>query len=497
MSAVAPAATPPPAVSGVSEGRAKRKISKPNRFTSPPPAKRARPNPPAAGSKPAAAAKKSVASRSSKAGRSKPPAVPAPRPAARGKRPDASAPLSAIALAALSSPGAAALIGQSPVPESAVVEAMAAAAAAREITSPGSGALAGLAMLLEATEESPTLARDLGVAANMLPKGSRPRQNPAASPLRPVNLNVAGGDDGNRRHPMAPDAPAPDAPRSGWGDGKRRRTGGGKAKTAEDEGAAPSRAARTNKSDPVVEALAAERARDETVRNKRPEMAKEFDATVHAVATTQPRAVLGHALSWLNLLVGDLKGRSAALRRSRRRLQKVRGEVTERAEAARSERGVPAAKDEPPLLEEKEAGLLKDLERALAVEDKHLTALLKQAMQAQGVARGSDAGGKGEEGGSSSRVGGGKGSEKKKSKPGKAKDVAAKGVAPAILGAPPEHDDPKLMTDYFANAMITSAAAFLSTGLNVAVADGDGDGKAAAAVACPAGLVPTPHIAAA
>ena len=108
---------------------------------------------------------------------------------------------------------------------------MAAAAAAREITSPGSGALAGLAMLLEATEESPTLARDLGVAANMLPKGSRPRQNPAASPLRPVNLNVAGGDDGNRRHPMAPDAPAPDAPRSGWGDGKRRRTGGGKAKT--------------------------------------------------------------------------------------------------------------------------------------------------------------------------------------------------------------------------------------------------------------------------
>ena len=492
MSAVAPAATPPPAVSGVSEGRAKRKISKPNRFTSPPPAKRARPNPPAAGSKPAAAAKKSVTSRSSKAGRSKPPAVPAPRPAARGKRPDASAPLSAIALAALSSPGAAALIGQSPVPESAVVEAMAAAAAAREITSPGSGALAGLAMLLEATEESPTLARDLGVAANMLPKGSRPRQNPAASPLRPVNLNAA-GDDGTRRHPTAPDAP-----RSGWGDGKRRRdgdgkrrrAGGGVAKAAEDEGAAPSPAART-RSDPVVAALAAERARAAVTAVT----AKEFDATVHAVATTQPRAVLGHALSWLNLLVGDLKGRSAALRRSRRRLQKVRAEVTERAEAARSERGVPA-KDEPPLLEEKEAGLLEDLERALAVEDKHLTALLEQAMQAQGVARGSDAGGR-EEGGSSSRDGGGKGSEKKKSKPGKAKDVAAKGVAPAILGAPPEHDDPKLMTDYFANAMITSAAAFLSTGLNVAVADGDGDGKAAAAVACPAGLVPTPHIAAA
>ena len=495
MSAVAPAATPPPAVSGVSEGRAKRKISKPNRFTSPPPAKRARPNPPAAGSKPAAAAKKSVTSRSSKAGRSKPPAVPAPRPAARGKRPDASAPLSAIALAALSSPGAAALIGQSPVPESAVVEAMAAAAAAREITSPGSGALAGLAMLLEATEESPTLARDLGVAANMLPKDPAPGRTPRHRPSGPSTSTrrATTEPDGTRRHPTRPDPAGATA-----SDGAIRRAakwqatarGGGVAKAAEDEGAAPSRAART-RSDPVVAALAAERARAAVTAVT----AKEFDAMVHAVATTQPRAVLGHALSWLNLLVGDLKGRSAALRRSRRRLQKVRAEVTERAEAARSERGVPA-KDEPPLLEEKEAGLLEDLERALAVEDKHLAALLKQAMQAQGVARGSDAGGR-EEGGSSSRDGGGKGSEKKKSKPGKAKDVAAKGVAPAILGAPPEHDDPKLMTDYFANAMITSAAAFLSTGLNVAVADGDGDGKAAAAVACPAGLVPTPHIAAA
>ena len=63
--------------------------------------------------------------------------------------------------------------------------------------------------------------------------------------------------------------------------------------------------------------------------------------------------------------------------------------------------------------------------------------------------------------------------------------------------APGEHDDPKLMTDYLSNAAITSAAAFLSTGLNVAVANGDGDGKAAAAAACPAAMVPTPHIAAA
>ena len=85
-------------------------------------------------------------------------------------------------------------------------------------------------------------------------------------------------------------------------------------------------------------------------------------------------------------------------------------------------------------------------------------------------------------------VGGGKGSEKKKAKTGKGKSGKS---------APGEHDDPKLMTDYFSNAAITSAAAFLSTGLNVAVADGDGDGKAAAAAACPAAMVPTPHIAAA
>ena len=167
----------------------------------------------------------------------------------------------------------------------------------------------------------------------------------------------------------------------------------------------------------------------------------------------------------------------------------MRAEVTERAEAARSERGAPRRR--PPLLEEKEAGLLEDLERALAVEDKHLTALLKQAMQAQGVARGSDAGGGG--GGWIVVSGRRRQGSEKKVKARKAKDAAAGWRA--ILGAPPEHDDPKLMTDYFANAMITSAAAFLSTGLNVA-ADGDGDGRR------PGGCVPSrvgshPHIAAA
>jgi hypothetical protein len=194
--------------------------------------------------------------------------------------------------------------------------------------------------------------------------------------------------------------------------------------------------------------------------------------------------VLKHALSWLDLLVGDLKGRSAALRRSRRRLQKVRSEAVASSEAWRKERGARFTKIEKDLAT-KESGLLEDLESALAVEDKHLTLLLKQAMQAQGAARGSDAAMKAA---GNKAVEGGKGSEKKKAKTGKGKGGKS---------APGEHDDPKLMTDYFSNAAITSAAAFLSTGLNVAVADGDGDGKAAAAAACPAAMVPTPHIAAA
>jgi hypothetical protein len=397
-------------------------------------------------------------------------------------RPDASSrALSAIALAALSSPGAAALIGQSPVPESAVVEAMAAAAAAREITSPGSGALAGLAMLLEATEESPTLAQDLGVAANMLPKGYRGRQNPMGSPLRPINLNLPADVRGGGRQAHLPGPNEPVA-KSSWGEGKRRRTSGGKPKAKpKDPSKDPSKAASDDKAaiDPTVgEWLAADR------QSARVAHAKKFDAAVHGVASAAPHSVLKHALSWLDLLVGDLKGRSAALRRSRRRLQKVRSEAVASSEAWRKERGARFTKVEKDLAT-KESGLLEDLESALAVEDKHLTLLLKQAMQAQGAARGSDAAMKAA---GNKAVEGGKGSEKKKAKTGKGKGGKS---------APGEHDDPKLMTDYFSNAAITSAAAFLSTGLNVAVANGDGDGKAAAAAACPAAMVPTPHIAAA
>ena len=278
---------------------------------------------------------------------------------------------------------------------------------------------------------------------------------------------------------QVPTNPSP-SPR--WGDGKRRRTSGGKPKAKpKDPSKDPSKAASDDKAaiDPTVgEWLAAER------QSARVAHAKEFDAAVHGVASAAPHSVLKHALSWLDLLVGDLKGRSAALRRSRRRLQKVRSEAVASSEAWRKERGARFTKIEKDLAT-KESGLLEDLESALAVEDKHLTLLLKQAMQAQGAARGSDAAMKAA---GNKAVEGGKGSEKKKAKTGKGKGGKS---------APGEHDDPKLMTDYFSNAAITSAAAFLSTGLNVAVADGDGDGKAAAAAACPAAMVPTPHIAAA
>ena len=64
--------------------------------------------------------------------------------------------VSALALAALSSPSAAAFIGQSPVPAKVVADAMAAAKRARRtLASPGGAEHEGLTMLLEASEESP------------------------------------------------------------------------------------------------------------------------------------------------------------------------------------------------------------------------------------------------------------------------------------------------------------------------------------------------------
>jgi hypothetical protein len=49
-----------------------------------------------------------------------------------------------------------------------------------------------------------------------------------------------------------------------------------------------------------------------------------FKCALYRYTSAAPQAVLGHALRWIDLLVADLKGRGAALRRSRRRLQKVK-----------------------------------------------------------------------------------------------------------------------------------------------------------------------------
>ena len=49
-----------------------------------------------------------------------------------------------------------------------------------------------------------------------------------------------------------------------------------------------------------------------------------------------PAAILKHALRWMDLVVADLKGRAAALRRSRRRLQRVKQD-TELAQVERAD----------------------------------------------------------------------------------------------------------------------------------------------------------------
>ena len=164
MSAIAtPAATPPRAVAPEG-GRLKRKAKVPERFQSPPPAKRVRVHPPARAKKPGNGEKHVAAAKTtSRAGKGgKPPRAPAQRhhaydtpvaPADTG--------VNAMALAALSSPSAAALLGQSPVPEAVAERAM--RDAANALAADRTGGLAGLALLLAASSGSPFRA-DLALA---------------------------------------------------------------------------------------------------------------------------------------------------------------------------------------------------------------------------------------------------------------------------------------------------------------------------------------------
>ena len=512
MSALAvPAATPPPAPAAEG-GRAKRKAKIPERFQSPPPAKRQRPNPaPGGASRPPLATKRG-ANGSDAPGKSKaaPAAAAPPRPPraptsksasqkhknqrrAAISKPGAAAPnaaalaaaslaglkpwerarpdvrgaadvgVNAVALAALSSPGAAAILGQSPVSASAARDAEIAAKHRRENPpSPLEFALAGLEVLLEASEASP-FAKDLSRIADAA--GGRradaaahshaapAKSNPA--PVRPEVKPPAAARDRNRtakeKKEKAPPAAAAskgskkgdatDAPNKNGGGGAKKKpararaaapadpTAAPRADAARASAAAPEPAARADPGAPAAPEPAAASSSFQSGGSSATvsDAAARARARAREVASRAPGAVLAHALRWLDLVVADLKGRSAALRRSRRRIQKMRAEVETGGEGARgaaaaektqktpAPRGAPvpvasaAARLAPPDLSvgdflasapaetepvETEASLLAELDATLAAESKAADAMLKRATALREASAAADEGDK-------------------------------------------------------------------------------------------------------
>ena len=390
--------------------------------------------------------------------------------------------------------------------------------------SPDAENFPGLAMLLEASEESP-FRTDFAAAAGAMNgnRGKKKKRRASAggvgelgSPLRPIALNgnAADGDGTGRVDVGSPDMV------KGWGEGARRkrtnptgRGGAGGSSSAGDgareadhvdEEATPPEERRTGKGGQVsadeeerkgksngTDASTATAEQAAAVATSRSHEMSDMEPLVHTVTTAAPHAVLRHALRWIDLLVADLKGRGAALRRSRRRLQKVKVDLDDGDGNAASQdsRGTPEAKDLSTANPAEET-LLRNLDLALAAEGRGIDSLLRQTTELRAIAAGGLSGKTEHESNS-----GGKRGRPKAIKAASVVDSngAAKGTSPitALLGAP---SDPKLMTDYFRDAAVASAAAFISTAVKVATAEEDGDISAAAAVACPGGSVPTPHI---
>ena len=182
MSAIATPAATPPRAAAPEGGRLKRKAKVPERFQSPPPAKRVRVQPPVRAKKPGNGEKhveKHARGEARGEGRQAPLRARAEAPGVRARAP-ADTGVNAMALAALSSPSAAALLGQSPVPEEAVAErAMRDASAA--LAADRAGGLAGLALLLAASSGSPFRA-DLALAEGQCaPRGHKAKGRVAAA----------------------------------------------------------------------------------------------------------------------------------------------------------------------------------------------------------------------------------------------------------------------------------------------------------------------------
>jgi len=230
-----------------------------------------------------------------------------------------------------------------------------------------------------------------------------------------------------------------------------------------------------------------------------------------------PAAILKHALRWMDLVVADLKGRAAALRRSRRRLQKVKQD-TEMAQAASAKNDADAEKKATKTLEE-EKTLLRDLDRALASESRGVDAQLRAAAELRALAAGDrakamrafEAAAAAEQnavltGDDASEAGGvARGRGRPKGPAGGEKAVVGSRFAAITAtlrgesfsraeGVPFGGGASEPAGEVFARCSLAMAEAFLKTGLDAAAAERAGDAETAATAACPANLVPAPHV---
>lgn len=502
MSAIAtPAATPPRAVAPEG-GRLKRKAKVPERFQSPPPAKRVRVHPPARAKKPGNGEKHVAAAKTtSRAGKGgKPPRAPAQRhhaydtpvaPADTG--------VNAMALAALSSPSAAALLGQSPVPEAVAERAM--RDAANALAADRTGGLAGLALLLAASSGSPFRA-DLALAEGQcLSKGYKTKGRVAPEATREVA--------------------APRAAANGWGAQARRRRSA-QNEASDDAKATFVEAAKAVIAKPSLPPVANKQRSGPDSKGKGTKSAplkaehasptsdlgafgfglEKCESAASALArgdAAAPAAILKHALRWMDLVVADLKGRAAALRRSRRRLQKVKQD-TEMAQAARA--------DAEATLEE-EKTLLRDLDRALASESRGVDAQLRAAAELRALAAGDRAKAMrafeaaaaaekiatGDDDDGSAGVARGRG--RPKGPAGGEKAVVGSrfaAITATLRGESLGGGSNEPAGEVFARCSLAMAEAFLKTGLDAAAAERAGDAETAATAACPANLTPAPHV---
>ena len=277
------------------------------------------------------------------------------------------------------------MLGQSPDPMAAVADAM---RDARRLAAAGDDSLAGLAMLLEASQGSPFRADVAAVAGKTRERGTDRAPGAPATPIHPPRIEPVERDPAEAE-PVAAAAVATTAepptmcvaispdPTKGWGEGARQKRSGSNARRNRRVAQiGEARASRPAGAPPPPATTAVHAAKPLESDNAANVALVELIPAVRAVAASAPESVLKHALRWIDLVVADLKGRGAALRRSRRRLQRVRNETENAAQP-----------------DGEEATLLRDLDVALAAEGRGVDALLRQTSEIRAVAAGKRAAG--------------------------------------------------------------------------------------------------------